>query len=346
MSAHRAIYRALLLVPGLLLALPALTAAQSTSEQGAPPTVALLQGTSLGIGTLIQVDGYVGRQTAPDGFALRATRLRLRGTTDRLRFFVQTDFNRTPSVLDARLRVPLSRTTSITAGLFKAPFSAELLLFRGDLLVLERSRVVNTLAPRRQLGVSLRTDLVAGRLRLEGGLFNGNGGGLRPNDNDAFLYVGRVSGAIPLAAGRLAVGANVAYSQDENVALGSITPSFAGQRWVLGLDARLHWRRWTLAAEGLTARLDAANGPATRPGGYYLTAGYDLAAQHQLRVRLDAFDSDHPAAADGAARDDTQVILGYAFAWTETVTMQINYLSSVEALDSGHVGGRLQLALH
>ena len=273
----------------LLILLPPASLQAQSAPSSDTTFVSLLQGTELGIGALLQVDGTAGRADATDSFNLRVARFRFRGTAHRLQFFVQTEFNSAPAVLDTRLRFAVSDAVSVAAGLYKAPFSAEFLLFRGDLPFLERSRVVNALAPKRQTGVSLRADLLPGRLQFEGGVFNGNGGQFRLNDNDSFLYVGRLTGIQPLSDnGQLAVSANVAYSQDESVALSPLPAPFAGRRTLLGLDARLQWQQWLLAAEGITAHLNAADGPTHQPAGYYVTTGYRFTDHHQALVRLDA----------------------------------------------------------
>lgn len=324
----------------LLFTFPSALPAQSPSPSDTT-FVSLLRGTELGIGALLQVDGMAGRDDAPDSFELRVARLRFRGTAHRLQFFVQTDFNRAPAVLDTRLRVSVSEAVSVAAGLYKAPFSAELLLFRGDLPFLERSRVVNALAPRRQTGVSVRADLLPDRLRFEGGVFNGNGGRLRINDNNSFLYVGRLAGTLPVSdSGNLTIGANAAYSRDEAANLGVLPDPFTGDRTVLGVDARLHWQQWLLAAEGITAWLDAA-GLMYQPSGYYVTVGHRLTDYHQVLFRVDAFDDDR------SVTDEPAVLLaGYNFFWTPAAKLQINYSAPADNVTQGAVGARLQLALN
>lgn len=327
-----------LLTASLLLIL---APSPATAQSGADTTfVSLLRGTELGVGTLLQVDADANRDEAPDSFTLRTARLRLSGRAPGLRFLLQTDFNRTPSVLDVRLRVPVSPTVSIAAGLYKSPFSAEFLASRSNLILLERARVVNALAPQRQTGIAGRADLLDERLRVEGGVFNGNGGRLRLDDNDAFLYVGRLSGTLPLRRGQLEAGVNAAISNDEDTALGPVAASFTGQRVVAGADARLRYGSWTVAGEWITASLDANEGPTYRPWGYHATVGYAVAARHQLVLRFDDF-------SDGrtATEDDDELLLGYNLFWTTALKLQVNYATPLDALDEGAVGARLQLAL-
>lgn len=332
-------YTALLALLALLKAFPQSLHAQSTSSSSDTTFVSLLRGTELGVGGLVQVDGEIGDDTRPDGFDLRVARLRLRGQAPGLQFFVQTDFNRNPSVLDARLRVPLSSTASIAAGLYKTPFSPEFIRFRGDLRTLERSRVVNALAPQRQVGVTLRADVPSSPLQFEGGLFNGTRG-LQTNDNDSFLYVGRLSSAIPLDVGDLEIGVQAAFSNDRNVAIPSVTGSFQGQRTLFGVDAEFQHEKLLLAGEWITASLDPPNGDSVQPWGYYATVGYSVAPRHQLLLRLDGF-------SDGRApAEDEQLIVGYNLLWTSALKFQVNYVTPLDEIDAGTLGARLQLALN
>ncbi len=333
-----------LLLAGVSMALVAPMASQAQQAASSSDTtfVSLVRGTELGVGALLQVDGAVRRTEAPNTFELRVARLRFQGAAHRLQFFVQTDFLRSPAVLDTRLQFALSEVVSVAAGLYKAPFSSEFLLFRGDLTFLERSRVVNALAPRRQTGVSVRADLVPDRLRMEAGVFNGNGARLRINDNDAFLYVGRIMSTHPLGRdGQLILGANGAYSLDEAVALSPAPSSFSGQRVVGGLDVRLTWDAWLLAAEGIAARLAPSDGPAYKPHGFHVTGGYRVAPRHQVVIRADVY-SDDRAATD----ESTEMLVGYNVAWTPTATLQVNYRAPAEDIARATVGARLQLALN
>jgi len=332
----------------LLACAVALGATTPAPAQHTPPPrpdttfVSLVQGSELSLGALLQVDGTASRADTPNSFELRVARLRFRGAAHRLRFFVQTDFVRRPAVLDTRLRLAVSEAVSVTAGLYKTPFSGELLLFRGNLSFLERSRVVNALAPRRQTGVSVRAHLVPGWLQIEGGVFNGNGARLRTNDNDAFLYVGRLTGELPLGGrGQLVVGANGAFSQDEALALSPAPAPFTGRRTVGGADVRLTWNAWLFAAEGIVAHLAPAAGTAYQPRGLHVTGGYRVNDHHQVVLRADVY-SDGRA----ATNEPSLVLVGYNVAWTPTAKLQVNYRAPMEDITGGAVGARLQLALN
>lgn len=327
----------------LLIALP-LTAplyAQPSASPSDTAYVGLPPGTALQVGALIQTDVFLARTHAVDGFSVNTARLRLGGAVRHVRFFVQPDLTRSPALLDVRLRLPVSSRLTATAGRYKAPFSREALTSSMHLHYLNRARVVNALAPSRQIGASLGATLVPGRLHLEGGLYNGNGSTSWQNDNDAFLYVGRLVGTLPLDEGALEVGANAGYSRDANVALPSRTASFSGRRTLLGLDATLTWDAWLFEVEWITASLDPTNGSAYRPTGYHVTAGYLLAPRHQLLLRVDGFDTDL-----GTSDEDEQLLVGYNLFWTDVLKLQANYVAPLDTPDDGYVGVRLQLGIN
>lgn len=301
--------------------------------------VALSPGTALDLGGLLHTDAHLGRDQAPNGFTLKTARLKLNGTVHRAHPFIQVDVTRSPALLDAGLRLPMTEALSLTAGRFKAPFSYEALTSSSRLLFLSRARVVDVLAPARQTGVSVEAALLPDRLSLAAGLFNGNGAQAFSNDNDALLYVTRLVGTAPLDGGTLQFGLNVGYSEDAAVGIPPIAPAFAGRRALFGADVVLERRAWLFVAEGITASLDETNGPTYRPTGYAITAGYRPADAHQVLLRLDAFDPDL------AATDfDEQLVVGYTFSGLEALRMQVNYTAAFDALEDGFVGARLQLA--
>ncbi|MBT8402068.1 MAG: OprO/OprP family phosphate-selective porin, partial [Rhodothermia bacterium] len=91
-----------------------------------------------------------------NGFSIATSRLKVDGGLDfGLGYLFQTDFARSPSLIDARLSYRISPELKLDAGLFKAPFSAEQLIAAPSIDFVNRSQVVNILSPGRQVGVSL-----------------------------------------------------------------------------------------------------------------------------------------------------------------------------------------------
>jgi hypothetical protein len=322
-------------------------AGQSVVAQSADGgAVSVAGGGALTVGGLIQADAYLGGASG-DQFRARSARLRLGGQVNQVQYVVQTDFSSSSVLLDAFARLPLADRIRVTAGLFKTPFSAEFLRSRPDILFAERARVVNSIAPNRQAGVALDASLLPNRLSATVGAFNGTRG-LRPNDNDLFLYVGRLDGQLPVGTGRLEVGTNVGYSVDDNVDLSGLNrPQFAGTRFLFGVDARWETDRWLVAGELDTGELDPRGisvpslAASSEPFGFYLAAGANVAADHQLLARFDQFDPDVPA----QAAPDDQLTLGYNYEPSSVLRVLVNYQTPLGEVSDGFLTARLQVAL-
>jgi len=334
--------RALLLSALLLMGTGALRlgSAQSTD----PGSVSVGDGT-ISVGALLQADAYLGEPNG-DAFRARSARVRLGGEVNTLQYVVQTDFTSPSVLLDAFARLPLTNRLRLTAGLFKAPFSAEILTSRPDIRFAERARVVNGLAPARQAGVTLGGPVLPDRLSVTVGAFNGTSG-LTPNDNDHFLYVGRVQGQIPVGANQIQVGTNAAYSIDDDVGLSRLgRPDYAGTRFLFGVDAGYETERWFAEGELETARLDPDDEEAdltqsSDPFGFYLAGGVNVTPDHQLLARFDQFDPDVP----GQISPDDQFTLGYNYEPSSVLRVVLNYQTPADELSDGFFTARLQVAL-
>lgn len=312
--------------------------AQPMNDSGA---VSVGGGDALTIGGLLQTDAYAGRPGG-DGFRVRSTRLRFGGNAEGLQYAVQTDFSASPVLLDAFARLPLTSRLRVTAGLFKTPFGGEFLTPRPDLLFAERARVANHIPPNRQAGVALGATLLPDRVTATIGAFNGTRG-LRPNDNDRLMYVGRLNGQIPMDDGQLEIGTNVAYSVDDGANLYRLgRPAFSGSRFLFGVDAQLEMNRWLLAGELNAGQLDPERRSTTaEPFGFYLAAGADVAEEHQVLARFDQYDPDAPT----QATPEEQLSLGYNYDPTSVLRVLLNYQAPVDDMGNGFLIARLQVAL-
>lgn len=297
-----------LLVLGVLLAfvLPRAGFAQSQaspadSSTTPPPGVTVaVDDATVQLGAVYQMDLTVQDREETSTFRVRAARLRATVETYGVEAFLQTEFAASPAIFDLRLRYRPHPQVRVQAGLFKSPFSYSHLVSRTVLPLAERPVSVDAIAPRRQVGVSVRFADRQGRVQLDAGVFNGNGRTIRPNDNNHFLYVGRLSTSPRLGGGTLSLGANAAYSLDEGVALGRTASSFTGRRAVFGADATYTNGLWLLGAEALVASLsptDAADETAPDSGqpdqtaiGGYVVAGAPLTKRLQVVGRYDQFD--------------------------------------------------------
>ena len=108
--------------------------------------------------TPIRLSGYVQtRWTNAVGttnpLEIRRARLQVNGNlTPRLGWLVQSDLVRSPVLLDARVDYIRSPYARFTAGQFKIPFSQENFGSERDAIAIERTLVVNSLAPGRDNG--------------------------------------------------------------------------------------------------------------------------------------------------------------------------------------------------
>ena len=281
---------------------------------------------SLGLVAQAVADVQFDRPTGGNGFSLANARLSVRGTLDHgFSYVVQAGFTSDPVILDARISYAFSPAFIIDAGMFKAPFSAELLISTPSIDFVNRSQVVSTLAPGRQVGVGFRGQTPSGVLRYRAGIFNGNGRQLSGNDNNAFLYAARLVVVPMLTSGNIEIGGSIAYSEDD-------LPAFSGTRLLVGGDFRWTYQRLLLSGEAIYADVDFENGSQRQPFGYQATVGYMIRPdRHQVLTRLDVMDFDNPAAARLPF-----VVLGYNFWPSQPFEIQVNYLVPANDADFGN----------
>ncbi len=280
----------------------------------------------LSVGFLVQTvaDFQIERSFAgSNGFSIANARLSVGGELDNgFGYFLQANFVRSPAILDAQLSYRPTKAVRLSVGQFKVPFSYELLTNAAGIDFVNRSQVVSTFAPNRQLGAQVAVG-AGGPLGLSAGVFNGNAFQTNGNDGNDLLYAVRFT-ATPVRprAGhttRLLVGMNAAVSQDDAVAIPGVTAAFNGKRTLLGTDARLAGGPLLLAGELLYARLDPSIGPVREPWGFHATAGYKFTAKTQALVRWDRLDLDPIAARN-------LVIFGFNVWPTQVAAIKVNYL--------------------
>ena len=324
----------------ILWAVPASLYAQ-TEEETEKPSASLHAQARLDVrpGFLLQElfyyypDGDSGNQV---GFRLPTARLRLDSSWEqKYRFFIQVDFVRPITVLDAFATVPVNEYVDIQAGLFKSPFSREFLLFPEDVPFIERSRVVQALVPNRQIGVSLLVHLLENRLTLEGGVFNGNNASLEGNDNGHFMVAGRMNWMAKLPDGSVQVGVNGAYSEDANLRLPVVGIS-NGERIIMGADAEIMFERWFARGEFIAASFGNGSSIDTAYG-YVGTLGVKVFDTHHLHASYDVYD---PGADVGE-----HAVFSYKLYLGEAVTLLANYRLPLDEPRRSEFVLRLQFAV-
>src|SRR5437763_4675204 len=227
-------------------------------------------------GDVSAFEGRFGQTAIKDRFRLRRARLNLTGDfAENFDFKVEGEFensdgissNRTDfSATDIFVNWHQFAEANVKVGQWKAPFGLEQLTPDPSLIIIERSLPTGAITPERQIGVQLwgkpLTNIWPGAkdlLTYYAGIFNGNGRNVSVNDNNNFMYVGRLElmpfkGKIFGQESTLKLGGDVLNSRDDkgtNIsqtlnllvnADGSLSPFTlpgADERTAWGLDASL-----------------------------------------------------------------------------------------------------------
>ena len=181
-------------------------------------------------------NGNFGQSAIKDRFRLRRARVNLTGDfAEQFDFKVEGDFgqndgtnnNRTAfSGTDIWLNWHQFPGAQIKIGQFKAPFGLDQLTPDTSLYTIERTLPTGAITPDRQIGAQLwgmpftniwprQKDL----LTYYAGIFNGNGKNTTVNDNNNFMYVGRLESTLfkdVFGKGSfLKLGADVLNSRDD-----------------------------------------------------------------------------------------------------------------------------------
>jgi phosphate-selective porin len=264
-------------------------------------------------------NGNFGQSAIKDRFRLRRARVNLTGDfAEQFDFKVEGDFgqndgtnsNRTAfSATDIWLNWHQFPAAQIKVGQYKAPFGLEQLTPDTALYTIERSLPTGAITPDRQIGAQLwgkpftsiwpeQKDL----LTYYAGIFNGNGRNTTVNDNNNFMYVGRLESTLfkdVFGKGSfLKLGADVLNSRDDkgvNISQsgnllvnsdGSLSPFTlpgADERTAWSVDAWLKLGPFDLIGEYLQEKVNGRTVNAEPPGfadfttnGFYVTGGYFL----------------------------------------------------------------------
>lgn len=295
-----------------------------------------------------------------DRFRIRRARINVTGDyAEQFDFKVEGDFSQNDTTLTVRdatgrtLASSSSRTSfggtdifanwhrfpefNIKVGQYKAPFGLEQLTSDTKLFSLERSLVTTALTPERQIGVMAWGKPLANLwpehndlLNYSVGVFNGTGRNITTNDNNEFMYVGRLevmalrSKILNQEVG-VKLGANGLTSRDDagtslsgalrvngDGSLSSYNPASAAERTSYGFDASVRFGPFDFVGEYLSERIGTRtlNGIAPlftgfRADGYYLQGSYFIIPKKlQLMTKWESFDPGQ------IANDDIQSITG------------------------------------
>jgi hypothetical protein len=247
-----------------------------------------------------------------DRFLLRRARVNLQGSfLEHFDFKVEADFGAnslsektgySAQLTDAYINWNQYDFANLKFGQFKTPFGYEQLVSDTKLLTIERSLSNDRLTDGRQIGLGISGDFLDKRVGYSAGAFNGTGVNNSFNDNDNFLYAGRVTGVpfegkIDGKEARWSIGVNGLGTHDDGVSksgFGFTGNSFAGNRYSWGVDSQLKWWLFGLEAEYLRSHFEPANNVPDdsfdAAGWYVMGTAYVLPKKLQALVKYEQFD--------------------------------------------------------
>jgi phosphate-selective porin len=303
-------------------------------------------------GDVSAFEGRFGLNALKDRFRLRRARISITGDfKEDFDFKVEGDFEQSDTAITAlrTVNVATGATTTVTnsnrvdfsatdvfinwhrypeanfrVGQWKAPFGLEQLTSDTVIYTIERSLATGALTPERQIGAMLwgkpLTNIIPEQkdfVTYYAGIFNGNGRNFNNNDNNEFMYVGRLEllpfkGTLLGQEASLKLGGDYLFSRDETGttispalnlrvnADGSLT-SFAitspDERHAYSVDAWLNVGPFDLIGEYLDEKVDgrAANGITPmadfEASGWYVQASYFLIPKKlQAVAKWETFD--------------------------------------------------------
>jgi phosphate-selective porin OprO and OprP len=271
-------------------------------------------------GDVSAFEGRFGETAIKDRFRLRRARINLTGDfAEQFDFKMEGDFgqsdgtsgNRTAfSATDIWVNWHQLPELQVKVGQYKAPFGLEQLTPDTQLLTIERTLPTGAITPDRQIGAELwgkpftsiwpeQKDL----LTYYAGIFNGNGRNITVNDNNNFMFAGRLElqpfkGKIAGQPSFLKLGGDVLNSRDEagvNISQssnllvnddGSLSPFVLpspDQRTAWSVDAWLEVGPFDLIGEYLQERVQGRTENGEPPefsnfttNGFYVTGAYYL----------------------------------------------------------------------
>jgi phosphate-selective porin OprO/OprP len=323
-------------------------------------------------GDVSAFEGRFGMTALKDRFRLRRARINLTGDfAENFDFKIEGDFENSDGISSGRTAFEATDIfvnwhqfpeAQIKVGQWKAPFGLEQLTPDQYLIIIERSLPTGAITPERQIGVQVwgkpftniwpdEKDL----LTYYAGIFNGNGRNTTNNDNNNFMYVGRLElmpfkGKIFGQDSSLKLGGDVLNSRDDkgtNIsqtlnllvnADGSLSPFVlpgAAERTAWSVDAWFKLGPFDLIGEYLEEYVNGRTVNGVAPGfadfttsGYYIQGSYFLIPKKlQAAVRWEDLNpgqmgSDGIHSITGGLNyyihgDDIKLMVNYIHTWSD-----------------------------
>lgn len=249
-----------------------------------------------------------------DSFSIPRARLSLSaGLVKNVRFRIQVDGVKSPALIDALVDVQFKPYLGLRVGQYYVPFSLENTTSDADLDAINRSQVVNALAPGRDIGAQGRDIgvMLTGKhsiFEYSAGIFNG--AGINKQDTNKNKDISARLIVHPVK--NLAVGGSLydgRYSSAQG--LPAVTRNKAGLEAVL-----------TMGGFGFKSEFISAKDDAVSKSGWYLQGAYDfLPKKLQAIARWDTYDPNRRLSGN---RLDQLLLGGTWFIWEKTKLM-VNY---------------------
>lgn len=318
-----------------------------------------------------------GPNQVKDRFRLRRARINLVGDfAEKFDFKVEGDFEQGDglsggrsgfSATDIFINWHQFPEANVKVGQWKAPFGLEQITPDTKILTIERSLPTGALTPERQIGVQIwgkpltnlwpeQKDL----LTYYAGIFNGDGRNITTNDNNNFMYVGRLEllpwqGKLLNQDASLKLGGDILNSRDDagttiSTALnlkvnadGSLTPYIlpsADERTAWSLDAWLNVGPFDLIAEYFSEDVDgrtvAGVAPAFadfNPSGWYVQGSYFV-----IPKKLQAVVKWEELSPDQVANDGIHSITGGLnyYVHGDSIKLMANYVHTWSDFRAAH----------
>lgn len=312
-----------------LASAPAATVAPKPAAKPSPSPVTIGgKESKLSLGGYLHVQGEAGDAAdsrfagANDRIRLRRARLTLKGNMgEDLSFQAQTELAGSPKLTDLFIAWSKYPAANVKIGQFKTPFGAEQLNSDTKVPFIERSLGSDKLTAGRDIGVGLSGQSEDKRFGYSTGMFNGNGTNQSNNDNDSFLFVGRVTGTlfnseINGTKANWQLGGNW-YSND-------ITSSaFSGTREGFGVDTEFKFGAANFLAEWLSNESDPLLGANSKSDAWQVAAIYRFDNNWQAVARFETYDAN----ANSSGGDSDTVTLGANyFLYDDALKLSFNYL--------------------
>jgi phosphate-selective porin OprO and OprP len=330
-------------------------------------------------GDVSAFEGRFGLTALKDRFRLRRARINLTGDfAENFDFKIEGDFQQGDGISSGRTAFSATdifinwhqfAEANVKIGQWKAPFGLEQITPDPKLFTIERSLPTGAITPERQIGIQLwgkpftnvwpeQKELVT----YYAGIFNGNGRNVTNNDNNDFMYVGRlelmpVHGTFLGQEASLKLGGDILNSRDDagtNISQslnlkvnkdGSLSPFTlpgADERTAWSVDAWFTFGPFDLIGEYLSENVDGrtVNGVAPgfadfNPSGWYVQGSYFIIPK-KLQAAVKWEELDPGQVADDGIRSITGGLNYYIHG--DAIKLMVNYIHTWSDFREAHPG--------